>query len=147
MNTRKAVFVTLATASSLVFAGNTLAQAQDGPMGKRDWRGGPPGVEERLAFISKRLDLSDGQADQMLELMQSHEKERQALFEAQMAAMAPEYCAMKASHEADILEVLDDDQAAEFQAMKEQGRNRMDGRGRRGAQRGFEGIDCPSIDD
>ena len=145
MNTRFSTLVAIIAAVSLASAGTAFAQGQKqgGPGGKRDWRGGPPSVEDKLAFISERLDLTDAQAVEMLELMQIQEQERQELVDAHMAAMAPEFCAMKSAHEMAVLDILDDTQEAEFEAMKEKGKARM---GSRRGNRGMDGIDCSTID-
>lgn len=144
MNTRITIPVTILAISCLLAAGSTFAQSEDGK-GKRNGRGGPPSVEERLARISERLDLSDEQAVEMLQLMQIQNRERKAFRDANMEEMAPEICAMQDDHEAAILEILDDEQEVEFIEMKDKFKNRA--KGRRGGRGDGPGrIDCSTVD-
>ena len=123
-------------ALGIVAAGTVIAQDSENG---RDWRQGPPSVEDVLARMSDALDLTDQQAVELLVVLQEHAAERAALHEESMALLGPEICAQKASAEADILAILSPEQAELFMQLKEERRARVSERSR---GRGKRGPDC-----
>ncbi len=118
-------------------AGTAVAQNSDNG---RDWRQGPPSVEDMLARMSDALNLSDQQSVDLLVVLQQHAAERVRLHEETMALMGPEICEQRASAEEDILAILTPDQAEQFMAMK---RERKANATERNRGRTPRGPDCP----
>lgn len=114
------------------------AVAQNGESG-RDWRQGPPSVEDVLARMSNALDLSDQQAVELLVVLQEHAEQRAALHEESMAVIGPEICAQKATAEEDILAILTPEQTEQFLDMKEERKAKA---GERNRGRSPRGPDC-----
>jgi hypothetical protein len=123
-------------ALGIMASGTAVAQNEDGG---RDWRQGPPSVEDVLARMSEALDLSDQQSVDLLVVLQGHAAERADLHEQSMALIGPEICAQKASAEEDILAILTPDQVEQFLALKELRKAKATGR-KRG--KGPRGPDC-----
>jgi hypothetical protein len=123
-------------ALGIMASGTAVAQNEDGG---RDWRQGPPSVEDVLARLSEALDLSDQQSVDLLVVLQGHAAERADLHEQSMALIGPEICAQKASAEEDILAILTPDQVEQFLALKELRKAKATGR-KRG--KGPRGPDC-----
>jgi Spy/CpxP family protein refolding chaperone len=114
------------------------AVAQNGE-GGREWRQGPPSVEDVLARMSDTLDLTDQQAVELLVVLQEHAEQRAALHEESMATIGPEICAQKAAAEEDILAILTPEQTEQFLEMKEARKAKA---GERNRGRGPRGPDC-----
>lgn len=125
------------TIAFLVSASSAVAQYQGG---SHDWQRDRPSVEDKLARISETLDLNDEQSVEMLRILQEHEQQRAALHEQAMAFIGPEVCALKATHEADILAILNEDQAELFLQVKEQRKEKAAHKSKR---RGAGGFECP----
>lgn len=137
MNTVLKKTVLISALLCLMASGSVLAQKQQGG---RDWQGGPPSVEQKLARISEALDLSDEQSVQMLVVLQEQEASRIALHEQSMALLGPEICAQRLETEESILAILTPEQADQFLEMAEQRRQKAGNRDRGGKNRG--GLDC-----
>ncbi len=120
----------------IMTAGTAVAQNGEGT---RDWRQGPPSVEDLLARMSNALDLSDQQAVELLVILQEHAEQRAALHEESMAIIGPEICAHKAAAEEDILAILTPEQTEQFLEIKEE---RQAKAGERNRGRGSRGPDC-----
>lgn len=109
------------------------APAFAGPGGDRDGRHrGLPSAEERVAWMSEKLDLSDAQSAQLLEVMQRAEEERQALRQQFEAEMKPEICAAVERTSEEIRSILDPAQVAQFDEMLARRGEFAERRGRRG---------------
>ena len=121
---------------SISAAGTAVAQSGED---SRDWRQGPPSVEEVLARMSTALDLSDQQSVDLLVVLQEHAAQRAALHEQSMALIGPEICAQRAAAEEDILAILTPEQTDQFLEMKEM---RQAKAGERNRGRGPKGPDC-----
>lgn len=121
--TNRTLLITLAT---VLLCGTALAQA-----GQQERRGfhGPPGAEQRLAMLNERLDLSDEQSVQILQVLQEAETEREALQQRIMEQMKPEMCAQMVATEEEIRAALTEDQAERFEQLRES-RGSRPGRGR-----------------
>lgn len=121
---------------------SATASAQPPGFGQRGHDGarhhGPPGAEQQLARLDEALDLSDEQAAQLLEVLQTTEAERQALHERVMAEFRPEFCALMEETDSGILALLTPEQAATFDQLKAERRERAGGRW----GRGMPGLDC-----
>ena len=120
-------------ALGIMASGTAIAQNGEG---SRDWRQGPPSVEDVLARMSEALDLSGQQSIDLHVILQEHAAQRIALHEQSMALLGPEICAQKASAEEDILAILTPDQTEQFLALKEQRRTKAEERKRGKGQRG-----------
>lgn len=129
---------TLATLALLLGLHSFDAVAQD-RRGDGPPRHGPPGATEQLARLERALDLSDEQSLRLLEVLQAAEAEREALHERAFEQLKPEICALRASTEADIVAVLDAEQAERFQSLKAERQQKF---GERGGRRGREWPDC-----
>lgn len=116
---------------------NATAQERrgDGP-----GRHGPPGATEHLARLERALDLSDEQSLRLLQVLQQAEAEREALHARAFEQLKPEICALRASAEAEIIAVLDGEQAARFQSLKAERQQKAGERG--GRRRGADWPDC-----
>ena len=129
---------TVVAVSALLTSGLVLAQPGDRDRGPR-----MHGPEARLAMLTERLDLSDQQAVDMLQLLQTAEASREARHQAYLDDNRAEICAEKAAFHEDILAILDEEQALEFEAMVEQHHERAQ---KRRGHRGEEPIDCSGVD-
>ena len=130
---------------SLLTAGSALADNQQ--RNKEmvgDWQKGPPSVETKLARISYALDLSDEQSAQMLTILQEQERQRAALHEQTMALLGPEICAERAETEAAILSILDAEQAALYDELRQNRQERGDKGNRKGKRNGA--LDCADFE-
>lgn len=133
-NSRK-IMPLIATAALTL---STFAMA--GPPQGDGHRGmGPPSAERMLAHLEEALDLTAEQSEALLPVLLAAEEERRAIIEEAMERTRPEICAnMEATHES-ILAVLTPEQAAEFETLMAQRKDRMHGRGRHG---GFSDLNC-----
>jgi len=144
MKNRLSSAVSALAIACLLTTGSALADSQqryremDG-----DWQKGPPSVETKLARISYALDLSDEQSAQMLTVLQEQERKRAALHEQTMTLLGPEICAERAETEAAILSILDAEQAALFDEIrqKRQERKQYGDKGNRKGKRNGD-LDC-----
>ena len=92
--------------------------------------------------MTKKLDLSDEQSAQMLQLMQAIDLERDALNEQIRQQMKPELCELQLRAEADIESILNESQLAEFTAAQdERGRKRS-----RNNRPGPHDVDCSEFE-
>ena len=120
---------------ALLVSGALVAAPPGGGPGKRDGtRHGPPGAEQQLAHLDSALDLSDEQSAQVLELLQAAEAERRVLQEEIMEQFRPQLCALRNDTDAGILALLTQEQARNYEQLKE---NRREHRGF-----GPGGLDC-----
>lgn len=120
---------------AVLVSGAVLAAPPGNGPGQRDGaRHGPPGAEQQLAHLDSALDLSDEQSAQVLELLQAAEAERRALQEEIMEQFRPQLCALRNDTDAGILALLTQEQAGNYEALKE---NRRQHRGF-----GPAGLDC-----
>lgn len=103
-------------------------------------RHGPPGATEQLARLEHALELSDEQSLRLLEVLQQAETQREALHAQAFEQLKPEICALHASTEAEIIAVLDADQAERFQSLKAERQQKFAERG--GRRRGADWPDC-----
>jgi len=140
MNTNLKKFVVGLAILAVVATGTVVAQNTDNG---RDWRQGPPSVEDILARMSDVLALSDQQAVELLVVLQEHAAQRAALHEQSMALIGPEICDQKARAEDDILAILTPEQAEQFLQMREERKAKAAGRSR---SRGSRGPDCEQYD-
>ncbi len=131
MKFRLNIVVSILLLGAILASASVLAQNHQA---RKDFFGGPPSTEQRLAHLSEALDLSDEQAVQMLVVLQETEARREALREETASLLGPEICALMVETESDILEILTPDQAEQFQLMKEErqarGEERRQRRGR-----------------
>jgi hypothetical protein len=137
--------VSILAVASLLAAGGAFAQQmqqhQTQSNGGRDWHKGPPSVEEKLARISAALDLSDEQSAEMLATLQLQERIKSERHDRIMALMGDEICAERNRIEAEILAILDTEQAELFLQMKED-RQQLRTNHRNRARNGDEALDC-----
>lgn len=122
---------------TILFAATANAQPQPQP-----WRGagwGPPDAGERVERLSMRLDLSDEQVDQLLEIFDAADAEREAIWEAHRSQIEPELCALRENVHDQVSGILTEEQAAEFEQVAGQ-RHKV--RGRRGPRHGPPPLDC-----
>ena len=121
--------------ASLLAAGTAPAQSKArGP--DRDWHHRPPGAERQLAHLDRALDLSDEQAQQLLEVLQAADVEREAVHQQIMDQLGPEICALRQSTDAEILAILTPEQAAAYQELRQEHAGRREGR------HGGPALDC-----
>jgi Spy/CpxP family protein refolding chaperone len=121
----------------LLLAALVAASAWAKPGGDRQW--GPPDAERRVERMSQELDLSEEQASRLLEIFEAADAERQAIHEAYRAQMEPEVCALHESVQAQVHNVLDDGQSAQFDEMTARFDER---RASRGGRHGPAPPDC-----
>ena len=136
MNTVSSKFAMVLAVLLLLAAGAVAAQNEQAG---REWKQGPPSVEDMLARMSDALELSDEQAIEMLVVLQQHAAEKAALHEQTMALMGPEICAQRASAEEDILAILTPEQTEQFLQIREERKARAEERNR---GRGRNRHDC-----
>jgi hypothetical protein len=136
MKTYLQKFAVVLALLGIMTAGTAVAQNGEGG---RDWRQGPPSVEDLLARMTDALDLSDQQSVDLLVVLQKHAAQRAALHEESMAMIGPEICTQKAAAEEDILAILSPEQTEQFLEMKEARKAKA---GERNRGRGPRGPDC-----
>lgn len=142
MNKQLFLYPAVLSLSALLLAGSAMAEPQRGKGGGPGHHG-PKGAEQQLARLDRALDLSDEQAAQLLELLQATDAERQALHERVMAEFRPDFCALMQETDAEILAVLTPEQAASFEQLNEERRQRKDG----GSTRRMGYFDCDAAGD
>lgn len=113
------------------------AHAQTGHKRPDHFRG-PPDAEQRVAHLSRALDLSDEQSVRLLEVFQAADEEKAVLHEMAREQMKPQICALRLGVEAELREILTPQQLSELDEIKA-GREPT-GRGRRAAF--VEDMDC-----
>jgi Spy/CpxP family protein refolding chaperone len=128
--------------SAVLFAASAMAEPPRGSGPGGEWRNGPPGAEQQLSRLDQALDLSDAQSAELLAVLQAADAERQALHQRVMAEFRPEICALMQDTDADILAVLTPEQAATYQQMKEERRQRHGGGQDGGWGHRFGELDC-----
>ncbi|MFC1689196.1 hypothetical protein ACFL07_05985 [Pseudomonadota bacterium] len=128
------------TVLGLMASGSAVAEKGDGG---RDWKQGPPSVEDVLARMSETLDLSNQQAIDLLVVLQQHAAERNALHEQTMVIMGPEICAQQEAAEDDVLAILTSEQAEQFMLLKEERRTKAAERAHR---KGKNRPDCSQFE-
>lgn len=131
------ISLVLAVAGMLA-ASPALAGPHPDPQG---WHVPPAGPEQQLARLSERLQLTDGQSLQLLEVLQAARDERQILHARVMEQLQPEICAQMRNTEEDILAILTPEQAEQFQELKEDRQARL---GERRGRDGFSPPECPA---
>jgi len=100
-----------------------------------------PSLEQRIEKLSERLDLTQEQSAQMLEIMQSAETERKALRDLHEEAARQDFCLLRNNLLSEAGEVLTADQSAEFAEILDRlARHRSDRRGH--GRRGGPELDC-----
>mgnify|MGYP001812420880 FL=1 len=124
---------------AVLFLLTSGAVAAQNTEGGREWKQGPPSVEDMLARMSEALELSDEQAVEMLVVLQQHAAEKAAMHEQTMALMGPEICAQRASAEEDILAILTPEQTEQFLQIREDRKARAE---ERNSGRGRNRHDC-----
>lgn len=125
--------LTLATFSA-------VAQQNGGHRGERDGHRGPPDAEMRVARMTQKLNLTDEQSAQLLVVMQEIDRERDALKQQAMEQIEPELCEMRLRSEAEVAQILTDEQLATMETLKE---NKPESRhGRRGRME----LDCSAYE-
>lgn len=127
---------------ALMFAASAMAEPPRGNGPGGEWHHGPPGAEQQLSRLDQALDLSDEQSAELLAVLQAAEAGRQALHERVMAELRPEICTLMQDTDADILAVLTPEQAATWQQMKEERRQRQNGGQDGGRGHRFGDLDC-----
>jgi Spy/CpxP family protein refolding chaperone len=137
MNRKKPVIVATLFLAVMLTAGLALAQNE---RLDRQWHHGPPGAAQKLAHLDQALDLSDQQEQQLLDVLQAAEAEREALHAEAMDAYQPEICALRQTTEAEILAILTPEQIATLEELKQERAGKREGR------RGQRGLDCPDED-
>lgn len=137
MNRKKPVIFATLILAVMLTAGIALAQTE---RLDRQWHHGPPGAAQKLAHLDQALGLSDEQAQQLLEVLQAAEAEREALHAEAMDAYQPEICALRQTTEAEIRAILTPEQIAMLEE-RQQGHA-----GRREGRRGPPELDCPDED-
>jgi hypothetical protein len=126
----------IAAVAALLLSSTLEAQQANRP--DRERRAGPPSAEQQLVRLSEALNLRDGQAIRLLEVLQNGRADHEALQERMMQDYGAEICAQRERMQEQILAVLDSDQAALF----EQHRARLQNRALGGPQR----LDCTAYD-
>ncbi len=137
MNRKKTVILATLILAVTLTAGQALAQSE---RLDRQWHHGPPDAAQKLAHLDQALDLSDEQALQLLEVLQTAEAERESLHAAAMDAYRPEICALRQTTEAEIRAILTPEQIATLEELKQERAGRREGR------RGPRAPDCPDED-
>jgi hypothetical protein len=122
----RSILITLL--STTLFTAGAWAAPGQGNGQDFDSRNGPPTAEDRLARMSEALDLSADQALAMLEVLLAAEQRQAQIREQNRALIEPQVCADRLATEADVLAILDDDQALLFQEMKAQRESRANQR-------------------
>lgn len=136
MNRRKlSVPVSLMLAGVLAAASALAGQ----PKSEGGFHHGRHSAENHAARLAESLDLSDEQAAEVLIVLEAAEEERRGLHQRLMEQIEPELCAQREATHAEILAVLTPEQAAEFEEMIAEHRNRSWGQRPRG---GFMDVDC-----
>lgn len=132
----------LATAA-LFAAGTALA----GPHGPNEFapdgfqQGGPPSAERQLAWLHDQLDLSEDQSVELLQRLQARQAAVEELRARFIEELRPEICALRQATEADILDVLTDEQAERFLQLQKERRGKTgDRRGPGGGALNCEGY-------
>ena len=146
MNTRLLTTITLLLVTALIMSGLVFAQNQQS---RKNFFGGPPSAEEKVARMTEALGLDDAQRLEMYEVLLESEANRKQLHEQAQITIGPEICASIADTEAAILDVLDQEQQALFfehkQQRQEQRRQRAEQRGGRGHRMALP--DCSEYED
>lgn len=137
---RSAVTLAALLLSFAAFAGPPADPPDGGPRWHDGSRHGPPGAEQHLARLDEALDLSDAQSAELLALLQAAEADRQVLHERIMSEYRPEICALMQDTEAGIVAVLTPEQAAAFEDLKANRRDRFAAHWGHGPA----GFDCDS---
>lgn len=116
--------------SGLLLAASTYAWNPDRPgdPGDPGEHHGPPTPERQLARLADRLQLTDEQSAQLLQVLQASEADRQELHDRIMAQMGPELCAVQSTTEANIMAILTPEQAEEFAQLQEERQARFNNR-------------------
>jgi len=99
------------TVAALLMTASAFARP---PGDDGQWRMGPPGAEERLAHLSRELQLSPEQSLQMLEILQASEAEHDSIRERVMNEIQPEVCALMEQTREQIRTILTPEQVAAF---------------------------------
>ena len=133
MNRKKPVTAASLILAAMMTAGLALAQEE---RLDRQWHHGPPGAAQKLAHLDQALDLTDEQAQQLLQVLQAAEAEREALHGQVMNTYQPEICALRQTTEAEIRAILTADQIVALEQLQEQRAGRREGR------RGPPRLDC-----
>jgi len=128
--------------AALLISGSAFAQHERGGKDDRLQHRGPHDAESRVAHMTHQLDLSDEQSAQLLLVMQEADVEREALHQQIIEQMEPELCGLQLSTEADIRNILTEDQLASMQEMKQERERRRDGR----SGRGMGNLDCSAYE-
>lgn len=135
---------TFATASTIVcgllLAASTYAWNPDRP-GDPGERHGPPTPEQQLAHLAGRLQLTDEQSAQLLQVLQAADADREELHQQIMTQIGPELCAVRKQTEADILAILTPEQAEEFAQLRDEHQARSQNR-----RNGGPFPDCSAYD-
>jgi Spy/CpxP family protein refolding chaperone len=134
-------------ATTLLMASGVAAQNGQGNGGDRANgfdRGahhGPADAETRVAHMTRLLDLNDDQSAELLEIMQAVDRERMALHEQAFQELEPEICALQRNVEAEIRNILTDDQLDLLEAKKSEREKDRFGKSWRGMQ-----LDCSAYE-
>lgn len=125
MTSRTIARLTLALAAiSLVWP--LAAFGQGGRMGK-----GPPSADERLAQLTRKLDLTQEQQEKIAPILKTHEEQMRTLHEKARSseggrgALRDQMRAARQDFEKQVEGVLTESQAAEFRKLQDQRRQRM----------------------
>ena len=120
----KTLATTSIIVSSLLLAAGAYAWNPD-RSGDPAERHGPPTPEQQLAHLAYRLQLTDEQSAQLLQVLQAADADRQELRDQIMAQMGPELCAVQTHTEANILAILTPEQAEAFAQLQEEHQSRL----------------------
>lgn len=129
-------------ASGLLIASGAYAWHPD-RSGDAPDRRGPPTAEAQLARLADRLQLTDEQSAQMLQVLQDAQADRQQIRDKIMEQMGPELCAAQQNTEQNIVAILTPEQAELFAQMQEE--HQASVQNRRGG--GPIPPDCSGYDD
>ena len=146
MNTRLLTTITVLLVTALMMSGLVFAQNQQS---RKNFFGGPPSAEEKVARMTEALGLDDAQRLEMYEVLLENEANRKQLREQAQIMLGPEICASIADAEAAVLDVLDEEQQALFLEHKRQRQEQLgqqaEGRAGRGHRMGPP--DCSEYED
>ena len=131
-------------AAVLFTSGTALAEPGSPSADRPEHHRGPPSAEEKLARMARFLDLDEQQSADMLAVLQEAEARRNDLHGQAVTELGPDICAAMQQTDADIVAILDEDQAAQWEEMKNRRRSHSEGKSRRA--RAGEGPDCDQLE-